>query len=116
MRRGFPLLAELQRLVPGARVEVPEAARAELDRLVDRGAPRATAARAFAELLPTAPAPGRGDAAILAAALRRRAWVVTSDRVLVRRLREAGVTVLTPRDRHRLEVKVGRPRLGADNR
>ncbi len=103
VRVGFPLEEEVERESPGARIAVPTSVVRELDRLCARGTPRAEAARAFVERLPTVAAPGIGDDTILRAAVRTGAWVVTADRALRDRLLEAGVDVLAPRDRHRLE-------------
>jgi len=86
---------------------VPSSVRDELDRLVADGTPQATAARTMAERFPVVRARGRGDAAVLEAAVRRGAWVVTADRALAARLVAVGVTVLVPRDRHRLERVMG---------
>ncbi len=61
------------------------------------------ASRSLASRYPTLTGPGRGDAAVQALAVRRHAWVVTADRALRERLRSEGVTVLSPRDRARLE-------------
>ena len=103
VRTGFPLEREVDRLCPGAVLGVLSSTFRELDRLVDRATPHASAARALAERYRRIPAPGRGDAAVVAAALRLRAKVVTADRGLRERLTAAGATVFSPRDRHRLE-------------
>lgn len=99
----FPLVAEVDRLRPGATLAVTTSVLRELDRLVARKVARATAARLLAERWPALAAPGVGDAALARAAVRANAWVVTADRDLRARLRKAGVVVLAPRDRHRLE-------------
>ncbi len=104
-RSGFPLFAEVERLVPGAEVVVPVSVRVELDGLARRGVAHASAARAWVASLPTLATSGQGDDAIVRAAVRARASVTTADRALVERLRRAGVSVLTPRDRHRLELR-----------
>jgi rRNA-processing protein FCF1 len=104
VRVGFPLDAEVGRLRPGAVLSLPASVVDELDRLVARGIPEAAAARALAARYPVVPAPGKGDDAVLRSAVRTRAWVVTADRALRERLTHRGVTVLSPRDRHRLEV------------
>ena len=103
VRVGFPLEEEVDRECPGARIAVPTSVVRELDRLRARGTPQAEAARAFVDRLPTVAAPGIGDDTLLRAAVRAGAWVVTADRALRDRLLEAGVDVLAPRDRHRLE-------------
>ena len=113
VRVGFPLEAEVDRECPGARIAVPTSVVRELDRLRARRTPQAEAARAFVERLPTIPAPGVGDDTLLRAAVRTGAWVVTADRTLRDRLLEAGVDVLAPRDRHRLERFRPRARRGA---
>jgi rRNA-processing protein FCF1 len=109
VRAGFPLDAEVARERPGARVVVAESSLGELDRLVERGAPGAVAARAFARRYPALRGPGVGDDAVVALAERLGATVVTADRALQRRLAELGIDVLVPRDRHRLEARRGRP-------
>ena len=103
VRIRFPLEREVDRLCPGAVLAVLSSTLHELDRLVERETPQATAARALAERYPRLDTRGRGDEAVLAAALRLSASVVTADRELRDRLRAAGSTVLYPRDRHRLE-------------
>ncbi len=108
VRTLFPLESEVGRINPGARLVVPSSVIDELDRLVARGVPGARGASALAQKFPVAPVEGRGDAAILKAAVRNGAWVVTADRALAERLRSEGVTVLVPRDRHRLELHRGR--------
>jgi rRNA-processing protein FCF1 len=95
-------------LLPGAELAVPSAVRAEIDRLVARRASHATAARSLVDGLRAVPSALRGDAAVREAAVRLRAAVVTADRALAERLRRAGVAVLVPRDRARLELKLPR--------
>jgi len=109
VRAGFPLDDEIARNCPGATVGVPSSVLGELDRLVQRDAPDARAARAFADRYRAIPTPGLGDDAVLDTAVDRKAWVVTSDRALRDRLVARGVTVLFPRDRHRLERFAGAP-------
>jgi len=103
VRTGFPLDAEVERECSGAILAVPASVIGELDRLVERGAVGATGARALADRYPIVRAAGRGDDAVLATAQRRHAWVVTADRLLQHRLVRSGITVLVPRDRHRLQ-------------
>ncbi len=114
-RERFPLEAEVGRLVPGAELVVPAAVVAELDRLSERDAPFARAALAFVRRLRTVASDGRGDDAVLDAARRLRAPVVTADRTLGERLRAEGLEVLAPRDRSRLDARSGggRPRTAA---
>ncbi len=104
VRGGFPLESEVDRHRPGAVLVVPSSVRAELDRLVERRTPEASAARALASRFPEVAAPGKGDDAIVRLAARDRAWVVTADRALRQRLLRQGVSVLAPRDRQRLEL------------
>ena len=110
VQHRFPLEAEVARLRPGAVLGVPRSVLSELDRLVREETPSARAARALASRVRAVPSEGRGDAAILAAAVRLAASVVTADRELGVRLRACGVDVLVPRDRHRLEVRPARAR------
>jgi len=98
----------VERLLPGAELTVPTVVNAELERLVGRQAPRAAAARAFARRLRPVRTSGHGDEAVVKAAIRLRAAVVTADRKLAERLRREGVAVLVPRDRARLELKLPR--------
>jgi rRNA-processing protein FCF1 len=107
-RTGFPLEAEVGRACPGAPIVVPSSVLDELGRLAARGILEARGASALAERFPVLSVEGRGDAAVLDAAVRYHAWVVTADRMLAQRLRRRGVTVLVPRDRHRLETLRGR--------
>lgn len=99
---GLDLAGEVARARPGARIAVPDAVLDELDDLVARGVPSASAARelagTFARIASSAP----GDPGVLRLARARRAVVVTADRELRRRLLAAGLTVLHPRDRTRL--------------
>jgi rRNA-processing protein FCF1 len=108
VRVRFPLEAEVERLRPGARLAVPSSVADELDRLVVRATPGARAAAELARKYPLVSVEGRGDRAVFDLAVRRRARVVTADRALAARLERAGVSVLVPRDRHRLELRAGR--------
>ena len=107
-REGLALADEVDRLLPGAELAVPQAVLAELDRLTERGALHAAAARAFARRLRPVPSEGRGDAAVVRTASQLRASVVTGDRRLADALRGVGVAVLMPRDRARLDLKLPR--------
>ena len=109
VRVGFPLEAEVDRLVPGARIAVATSAVRELDRLIARRTAGAVVARALADRFARAETPARGDTAIVELASRRGWAVVTADRALQARLSARGVTVLAPRDRHRLELRPGHP-------
>ena len=102
-------MAEIDRLVPGARILIAASGIRELDRLKDRATPGAAGARALAEKFARTPARAEGDDAVAEVALRKRAIVVTADRGLQERLRASGISILAPRDRHRLELHPGRP-------
>ena len=108
VRAGFPLASEVERLLPGARLLVATSTLRELDRLVARATPGAVTARALAGRFSTTTQEGEGDDAVLRAAEREGATVLTADRELQGRLRARGLAVLVPRDRHRLELRPGR--------
>lgn len=78
---------------------------AELDRLVARRVPNAPAARKLAERWAMLPSKGVGDAAVLATARTLHAVVASSDEKLLAQARLAGLSVLRPRDRARLELR-----------
>jgi len=107
-RSGLPLTDEIERLCPGAAVRVPSPVLRELDGLVDRGIRGAALARDLARSFAGLAATGRGDAAVVRAAVATGGCVLTADRVLARRLLDRGVSVLVPRDRSRLELRRGR--------
>ena len=108
-RAPLGLDAEIARSVVNPEVRVPSTAVEELAVLARRGVRHASAALALAGKYPVLSTPGRGDAAILAAARRCRAVVVTADRRFAERLRTAGVATLVPRDRARLQRVDGAP-------
>jgi rRNA-processing protein FCF1 len=108
VRHRFPLEAEIERLLPGAEPVVPASVVAELDRHIADAVPGAQGARSFADRFPQLPSQGQGDDAIVRLAASRGFAVVTADRELEERLRARGIAVLTPRDRHRLELHPGR--------
>ena len=93
---------------PGAVLAVPSSVLGELDRLARSLTPGAVAARALADRFERVETSIRGDGGVLDAARRLGAWVVTADRDLQRRLVAHHVTVLRPRDQHRLETVEGR--------
>jgi rRNA-processing protein FCF1 len=105
VRAGFPLEAEVHRILPGARLLVADATLRELDHLVERHTPHAAAARDYSTRFVLVASKGDGDDAVVEVALRKRAFVVTADQELQARLRRQGVSVLAPRDRHRLELQ-----------
>ncbi|MGA8664665.1 MAG: hypothetical protein WB809_06350 [Thermoplasmata archaeon] len=110
VRSRFPLEEEVGRCRPGAILAVPTSVLGELDRLARSLTPGAVAARALAERYERVETTIRGDGGVLDAAERRGAWVVTADRDLQKRLVAHHVTVLRPRDQHRLEVVEGQAR------
>ncbi len=107
IRAGFPLEEEVDRLLPGARLYLPESVVAELDGLSKSLTPGAMAARALAVRYTVVPTREWGDEGVIEAAVGTRAAVATADRELQRRLALRGITTLVPRDRHRLEVVRG---------
>ena len=109
--RHFPLEQEIHRILEGARIEVPQSVRGELDRLVERSRPNARAARAYAERFPVVPTDLKGDAAIETLARDLGAIIVTADGELRRRLYAKGMKVLFPRgEKHLAFVQGPRPR------
>jgi rRNA-processing protein FCF1 len=105
VRTGFPLESEVARLLPGARLVVASSTVRELAALEARRTPLALGARAYASRFPVVDTEREGDAGVLDAAVRERATVLTADRELQERVRAAGLAVLVPRDRHRLELQ-----------
>lgn len=99
---GTDLIEEAGRHGEPVALRVPSSVLGELDRLCDRRVPGATTARAMAERFPALATPGRGDDAIVRAAVARSAWVVTADQGLAERLGARGVVVLAPRAGGRL--------------
>jgi uncharacterized protein len=110
-----PLAAEISRWVEHPEIAVPGSVVAELERLVSQGVAHAHSALSLARGYPTVLTTGRGDTAIVRLAKERTAVVVTADRELRDRLVRQGTTVLSPRDRARLERHPGhrRPRAPA---
>lgn len=112
-RAGTRLEEELGRLLPGARWVTTTSVIDELRELVRRATPHAGAALALARTAEVLPARAPGDEGVVESAVRERIPVLTSDRELTDRLREAGIPVLRPRDRTRLELvpaRAARPR------
>lgn len=99
---SLDLEGELRRLLGTPRILVPSSVLEELDRLAATKRV-ARAARLLAERFEVVDVPGRGDDALVEAARARGAVVVTNDRRLRRRLREAGLPVIYLRERSRLE-------------
>lgn len=91
------------------RLAVPESVLGELDRLIERGIPHAPAARRLAERYDVLPVGRRGDIGIVELAVASGGFVVTADRGLRTRLRNAGVTVFFPRAGGQLQRFPGAP-------
>jgi len=100
--------SEIDRHLPGATLQVPSSVLRELEKLASEEVAGSTAALELARRWPVVDAPGNADDAIVAAAQALRRPVVTADRELSERLRERGIDVYSPRDRHRLELHKGR--------
>jgi rRNA-processing protein FCF1 len=101
---GMDLEGEIERVLGRCRIAVPEAVMAEL-RSMPPTLREARAALQLAGRFETLPSRGMGDDAVLELASREGAVVVTGDRGLIDRLREAGLRVLRPRQRTLLELK-----------
>ena len=112
---GPGLVQRAEELAEGAEVTVPSAVLRELDRLDSAGVAGAALGRELAGRCRVLVTPGRGDAAILRAALAHRAILVTADRELQARARSAGVEVAGPRDRGRLVLLRGRAKRSPAN-
>ncbi len=102
----FRLEEETYAQVDGARIQVPSSVLGELERLADRGNPRARAAREFARRFEVVPTASLGDDALVELGRRLSAWVLTGDRALRSRLLAAGVPVLFPRGKSHLDRAV----------
>ena len=103
--RGRVHLEEISGIVPGAALYAPREALRELAVLGALGRPEATGALRLAARASILPSPGRGDAAILAAARRAGVILATADRELERRALAAGVPVLGLRERGRFALR-----------
>lgn len=101
---GIDLEAEVTREMGRCRIAVPRVCIAEV-RAMQGSVKDAAAALKYAERFEVAPSEGLGDDAVVGCARRTGGIVVTGDRGLIRRLREAGLRVLRPRQRKRLELR-----------
>jgi len=101
---GIDLEAEITREMGRCRIAVPRVCIAEV-RAMQGSVRDAAAALKYAERFEAIPTEGLGDEAVVDCATRTGGTVVTGDRGLIRRLREAGLRVLRPRQRKRLELK-----------
>lgn len=98
---------ELVRLLGAYRAAVPSSVIRELEGLEPSNS-TAKAALRLASRFPVMEVEGEGDDAVLALARAERAAVLTNDRELRRRLREADLPVIYLRERSRLDA-VGLP-------
>ena len=101
---GLDVEGEVERVMGRCRIAVPEICLAELRAMKD-DVKDGPAALRFAERFEVGPTEGLGDDAIVDAARRTGAVVVTGDRGLIKRLRREGLKVLRPRQRKRLELR-----------
>ena len=101
---GLDVEGEVERVIGRCRIAVPRIAIAELEAMGSslRDGP---AALKYAARFPVEETVGLGDDAIVEVATRTGATVVTGDRGLIKRLRAAGLHVLRPRQRKRLELR-----------
>ncbi|UCC92186.1 MAG: hypothetical protein JSW25_05795 [Thermoplasmata archaeon] len=101
---GLDLEREIEREIGRCRIAVPHVVLAEVTAMqgsVKDGA----AALEYARRFDTVPTEGLGDGAIVECAIHTGGIVVTGDRGLIKRLRAAGMKVLRPRQRKRLELR-----------
>ena len=101
---GLDLEGEITREMGRCRVAVPAVCIAEL-RAMGENLRDGAAALKLAERFETLETVGLGDDAVVDLAIRMGGIVVTSDRDLIKRLRSAGLRVLRPRQKKRLELK-----------
>jgi rRNA-processing protein FCF1 len=96
---------ELQRLLGSFEVVVPSSVIVELGRVaVEQKASQAKGALKLAEKYRVHPVPGTGDDAVLAAAMKLGAVLLTNDAGLRRRARAAGLRTICLRGRSHLEL------------
>ena len=101
---GMDLEGEVVRVMGRCRIVVPQVAVAEL-RAMGSSLRDGAAALKFAERFEVMETVGLGDDAIVDLAIRTGGIVVTGDRGLIKRLHAAGLRVLRPRQKKRLELK-----------
>jgi rRNA-processing protein FCF1 len=106
-QRGFPLEDALASWCPASALRVPTAVRGELERLAERAVAGAANAVELARRFPGIQSHHGGDAGLLELARRSGGVVATGDQELRRRLVTAGVSVLFPRGKNRLELAPG---------
>ncbi|MEM4729642.1 MAG: twitching motility protein PilT [Thermoplasmata archaeon] len=97
--------AELQRVLPGCKAVVPSSVVEELRALsASKKRPEARAALELARRFRVVEAEGVGDEAVLSAALRLGAVLLTNDASLRKRARSAGLRVMYLREKSHLEM------------
>jgi rRNA-processing protein FCF1 len=101
---GLDVESEAKRVMGRCRIAVPQVSIAEL-RTMGLSLKDGAAALKFAERFEVLPTVGLGDDAIVDLAIRTGGIVVTGDRGLIKRLHAAGLRVLRPRQRKRLELR-----------
>ena len=97
---GINLDAELRRLVGECEMLVPSSVLEELDNA--KPADLARAAKALASRCRVVAVDEKGDEAVIATALRKKAMVVTNDRALIGELKKRRVPVICLRSRSHL--------------
>ena len=96
---------ELERLLGSFEMVVPSSVIVELRRVAsEQKASAAKGALRLAEKYSVHPVPGTGDDAVLAAAMKLGAFLLTNDAGLRRRAREAGLRTVCLRGRSHLEL------------
>ena len=101
---GLDVEGEIQRVMGRCRIVLPRVAVAEL-RAMGSSLRDGAAALTFAERFEVMETVGLGDDAIVDLAIRTGGIVVTGDRGLIKRLHNAGLRVLRPRQKRQLELK-----------
>ncbi len=101
---GLDVEGEILRAMGRCRIVVPQVAAAEL-RAMGSSLQDGAAALKFAERFESMETVGLGDDAIIDLAIRTGGTVLTGDRGLIKRLHDAGLRVLRPRQKKRLELK-----------
>lgn len=101
---GLDVEGEVLRVMGRCRMVVPRVVVAEL-RTMGSSLRDGAAALKFAERFEVMETVGLGDDAVVDLAIRTGGTVVTGDRGLIKRLHNAGLRVLRPRQKKQLELK-----------
>lgn len=101
---GLDVEGEVLRVMGRCRMVVPRVVVAEL-RTMGSSLRDGAAALTFAERFEVMETVGLGDDAVVDLAIRTGGTVVTGDRGLIKRLHNAGLRVLRPRQKKQLELK-----------